>query len=49
MRKRGEKSIICYCFAEGEKPPKPHQKNGEENQMLIEDKDKKSGSFESKT
>ena len=38
MRKRGGKTIIC-CFARGEKPPKPSWENGEENQMLIEDRD----------
>ena len=39
MKKQGGKPIICCCFKGDEKPLKPYQENGEENQMLIEDKD----------
>ena len=44
MRKQERKLIICCCFARGEKPPKPYQKNGKDNQMLIENREKKSDS-----
>ena len=48
MRKQGRKPIIYYCFVKTKKPPKSNQENGKKNQILIEDKDKKSGSSGSK-
>ena len=48
MRKQGRKLIIYCCFAKGEKPPKSSQENREENQMLIEDRNKEFGNFGSK-
>ncbi len=47
MRKQRRKPII-YCFihyfVEDKKPPKPNEKNEEENQILIKNRDKIIGS-----
>ena len=41
IKKQDGKLIIWY-FIESEIPPKPNKKNGKENLILIENKDKKS-------
>ena len=48
MRKQRRKPII-YCFVEGEKPLKSNSEIGEESQILIEDRNKNSGSSRSKS